>query len=389
MINDNSLVKSQYFTQNQFINNSQSIGKNDLNFLHLNIRSANKNFEQLSLFLDNIKADCFVIGLTETWFTDNPHTMYSLSSHNLIFNNRVNRRGGGVAMYVPTHLHYIILDELNTMNQTMESVFIEIISSKRNNFVVGTIYRPPSSDHNAFLLEIQQLLSNPLLQNKHCILMGDFNVDLLKCNDDNFSQDCFDSLLSYSFIPLITSPTRLSSHSCTLIDNIFSNVDKETESGVILSDISDRCPIFAKISSFFNTSYDSPPVKMVRKFTPEKMQRLKEKLNSFNWAEVLVVNDPNRSFNNLMHILTNALNECIPLIKCKPNKKRQPRNPWITKSLLRSINRKNNLYYKYRANPASKSREKYVKYKNTLTTLLRSEKNKFYCSQFELNKANI
>ena len=35
--NDNSLVKSRYFTQNQFINNSQSIGKNDLNFLHLNI----------------------------------------------------------------------------------------------------------------------------------------------------------------------------------------------------------------------------------------------------------------------------------------------------------------------------------------------------------------
>ena len=31
--------------------------------------------------------------------------------------------------------------------------------------------------------------------------MGDFNVDLLKCNDDNFSQDFFDSLLSSSFIP--------------------------------------------------------------------------------------------------------------------------------------------------------------------------------------------
>ena len=68
---------------------------------------------------------------------------------------------------MPTHLHYIILDELNTMNQTMESVFIEIISSKRKKNAVGTIYRPPSSDHNAFLLEIQQLLSNPLLQHKH------------------------------------------------------------------------------------------------------------------------------------------------------------------------------------------------------------------------------
>ena len=105
--------------------------------------------------------------------------------------------------------------------------------------------------------------------------MGDFNVDLLKCNDDNFSQDFFDSLLSSSFIPLITRPTRLSSHSCTLIDNIFSNVDKETESGVILSDISDHYPIFAKILSFFSPNSDSPPVKMVRKFTPEKKSKIK------------------------------------------------------------------------------------------------------------------
>ena len=68
--NNSSFVKSKYFTQitqNQFISNSQSIDKNDLNFLHLNIRSANKNFEQLSILLDNIELDSFVIGLTETW----------------------------------------------------------------------------------------------------------------------------------------------------------------------------------------------------------------------------------------------------------------------------------------------------------------------------------
>ena len=73
-----------------------------------------------------------MIGLTEIWFTDDPHTMYSLSKlHNLIFNNRVNRRGGGVAMYVPTHLPYIALNELNMMNHTLESVFIEIILPNR------------------------------------------------------------------------------------------------------------------------------------------------------------------------------------------------------------------------------------------------------------------
>ena len=101
----------------------------------MNIRNLNKKIEKLSLLLDNIKVDTFVIGLTETWFTDDPHTMYSLSKHNLIFNNRVNRRGG-VALYVPTHLPYIALNELNMMNHTLESVFIEIILPNRKNLVV-------------------------------------------------------------------------------------------------------------------------------------------------------------------------------------------------------------------------------------------------------------
>ena len=117
-----------------------------------------------------------------------------------------------------------------------------------------------------------------------------------------------------------------------------------------------------------------PPIKMVRKITPEKIERLKDKLNSLSWDEVLVANDVNTSYDKFMHILVSSLNECIPLVKCISNRKRQPRNPWVSKSLLRSINRKINLYYKYRANPTDSLRAKYNKYKNTLTTLLRSEK---------------
>ena len=58
--NDSSHVKSLYYTQNQFFNNAQSAGKNDLNLLHLNIRSASKNLEQLNMLLDNIDADFFL-----------------------------------------------------------------------------------------------------------------------------------------------------------------------------------------------------------------------------------------------------------------------------------------------------------------------------------------
>ena len=366
-----SFVQSLYYTQNQCIKYLNSTTNNDLSLFHLNIRSVNKNFEQLSLLLDNVNIESLVIGLTETWLTDTPHTMYHLPGHDLIFNNRVNRRGGGVALYVPVRFNYTT--DVNVMNQTMETVFIEIALHNKKNIIIGTIYRPPSADPNNFLHEMQQFLSNPLFQNKHCFLMGDFNIDLLKYTDDNLSHDFFDTLSSFSFLPLITRPTRLSQRSYTLIDNIFSNVDLETKSGVVISDISDHCPIFATVISFFANQKLQPSFIMIRKITAEKIARLKNKLNTFTWAEVLTENDVNRSYDKFAKILTTALNECIPFQQSKPNNKQQIRKPWVSKLLLKSIKKKNNLYFKYRSSPTDNNRNKYVKYKNLLTSLLRAE----------------
>ena len=45
-------------------------------------------------------------------------------------------------MYVPDHLNFEVLSDINTMNLAMEVVFIEIFLQNKNNIVVGTIYRP-------------------------------------------------------------------------------------------------------------------------------------------------------------------------------------------------------------------------------------------------------
>ena len=44
---------------------------------------------------------------------------------------------------------------------------------------------------------------------------------------------------------IITKPTRITSHSSTLIDNIFTNIhDYAHMSGIIMCDISDHFPVF-------------------------------------------------------------------------------------------------------------------------------------------------
>ena len=60
-------------------------------------------------------------------------------------------------------------------------------------------------------------------ENKLSVIMGDMNIDLLQCQSHMKTNDYLDNLFSNGFIPEITKPTRITSHSATLIDHIYTN----------------------------------------------------------------------------------------------------------------------------------------------------------------------
>ena len=54
-------------------------------------------------------------------------------------------------------------------------------------------------------------------------LCGDFNIDLLKIENNQNYHQFYNMLCSFGFLPKIIQPTRVTDHHSTLIDNIFSN----------------------------------------------------------------------------------------------------------------------------------------------------------------------
>ena len=68
---------------------------------------------------------------------------------------------------------------------------------------------------------LNQIFEKASKEQKHIFLLGDFNINLLNYNVNQLINDFFDSLASNSIIPYILQPTRLMSHSKTLIDTIF------------------------------------------------------------------------------------------------------------------------------------------------------------------------
>ena len=218
--------------------------------------------------------------------------------------------------------------------------------------------------------------------------MGDFNIDLLKY-DNNTSHEFLETFLSASFLPLISKPTRVANHSATLIDNIFCNILPAPDSSIILSDITDHFPILTHfVLKHCENNTGTRPSR--RRPTHENVASLGASLDSADWSSVYNINDVNLSFNNFMHILNNQLDIHIPKMKEKrTNYKTSPRLPWISKSLLRSINRKNNLYYKFKMKGTEQAKIKYTRYKNMLTKILRLEKKRYYANQLAFYKHDI
>ena len=78
-------------------------------------------------------------------------------------------------------------------------------------------------------------------------------------NEDKPTNEFLDSLASNSYLPYIIQPSRHTSHSRTLIDNIFSNViSKDIISGNITATISDHLPQFLISPNAFADPPDNP-----------------------------------------------------------------------------------------------------------------------------------
>ena len=102
---------------------------------------------------------------------------------------------------------------------------------------------------------LNKLLENISKEQKSIFLLGDFNVNLLNYNEHNSTNEFSDSLGSNSFIPLTLQPIRITSHSYTLIDNVFLNIiDPDLISGNLTAIISDHLPQFAIISNMFGNT---------------------------------------------------------------------------------------------------------------------------------------
>ena len=112
--------------------------------------------------------------------------------------------------------------------------------------VVGCIYKYPNLPVTEFNeCYLQPLLDKLSLEKKDVIWMGDFNVDLLHYETQSQSINFLHKMFSASLKPHITTPTRITPRSKTLIHNIFTDfLDEDIVCGNFTCSTSDHLAQF-------------------------------------------------------------------------------------------------------------------------------------------------
>ena len=124
-------------------------------------------------------------------------------------------------------------------------------------------------------------------KNQEIVLLGDFNIDLLKYERDHYTADFLDQTYSASLVPHITSPTRITSQSRTLLDNIFSTDTSENAiSGNIVTSISNHLAQFLFLPIHRFKTNNSKNIYQCN-FKSFNQQIFLEDIQNLNWNNVL------------------------------------------------------------------------------------------------------
>ena len=196
---------------------------------------------------------------------------------------------------------------------------------------------------------LNQMLEKVSKEQKQIFLLGDFNINLLNYNVHQLPNDFLDSLASNSIIPNILQPTRLTSHSKTLIDNIFSNIfSSEIISGNLTATISDHLPQFLFAPTILSNPFYNRSNIFERHWSKFNKENFILDYFEKNWSDILQLDLQNvdLSIESFLNNINSILDSNAPFKRVNKYKLRFKTKPWITPALQKSVSVKNTLLNK-------------------------------------------
>ena len=373
-------LKCLYLNPNDIDDSYLGNGKSNLVLFHNNINSLKKNFNKVEDVFQNSNKLPDIMAFTDTKLKDD--SFPDLQEYNFEHVNST-ADAGGVGIYLSKMIDYTVCQDLSLDFNACEDLWLNIKVSKTQNLIIGVIYRRQFSlkNYDPFCEKLCNQLDF-LNQNKvNYIIVGDFNIDLLKYNVVNNVTNYMDAISSTGCNLLIDKPTRIISSSASCIDHVYSNLPSEhLENYIVMADVSDHFGTLTKIEGFSCCVENQESYSRKSNLSNSEWGQLKSDLDqsladSIPYQHLLNANFLTKSITKSYQ---SVIDKYMPLKKNSKKKKTNPDKPWITSGIKVSIQKRFELL---KISKQSKKHEDYQKYKahrNMLTHIKAKAVNMYY-----------
>ncbi|KAM9423473.1 uncharacterized protein cyld isoform 2-T2 [Salvelinus alpinus] len=349
-----------------------------------NCRSAANKAEFISAYASLQSLD--FLALTETWITtDNTATPTALSSSAHVFSHTPRasgQRGGGTGILISPKWTFSLSPLTHLSIASFEFHAVTVTSPFKLNILI--IYRPPGS-LGEFINELDALISSFPEDGSPLTVLGDFNLPT----------STFDSFLSASFFPLLSSfdltlsPSPPTHKAGNTLDLIFTRCCSSTNLIATPLQVSDHYLVSFSLSLSSNTSHTAP-TRMVsrrpnlRSLSPATLSS--SILSSLPSAQTFSNLSPDSASSTLLSSLSASFDSLCPL-SSRPARSSPPA-PWLDDSLrahrtgLRAAERK------WRKTRLPADLASFHSLLSTFSSSVSAAKANFYHSKFQASASN-
>ena len=334
-----NLLLSHYHTHDSMVATLLNI-LYEISILSLNCQSLNAKFDDILLLVEELRQAHFelsIICLQETWQDHNIDiSSFYIQNYNCISQAKHCSNHGGLLIYVHESYNYDP-NYISVKADLWEGMFLKIFHNKSNKYIyIRNMYRLPRENVTyqsiqIFIDELNAVITDIKKSKLNLILLGDFNIDLLKIGEKIGSQIFFEYILGLGLLPMLTLPTRIAEHSATLIDNVFVSPPCDRSqyiSGILISNMSDHFPYF-----YCEKSSIKEKVKQKfmysRKYNDDIFSNMHSELESSNILSQLdknVASDPNVNYEILANIINATMSKHMAIKKIKLHKHKQKKS---------------------------------------------------------------
>ena len=352
-----------------------------------NIDGNSSNFDSFASEISKLNCNLSAIGIAETNINSDQKQLYQLTNYNSFYSDKLKdkKSGTGLGLYLDSSFNGIENGEASVTSPNLECLFLKV-SKDSEQLNVGVVYRPPNSNFTEFLLEIEKVIKS--LPKTITFILGDFNLDLLKCETSSNTALFEELFLSLGLFPVISVATHQhpATNNKSCIDNIFTNrIECIKHTGVIADIGSAHSPIFATSTlNFKKLRAKKEVLTQYYSYSRANTDKLIEILQE-NYHQLLGVDLSTPDFSLFFDIFTKCIDEASKLAVPKNTIRNAINNPWITDGIIAAIEAKEHLYEEWKSTCNDKNpsgcellHKKFSAYRKCLKHIIKKVKGDFH-----------